>query len=60
MTDRIDVLRRSLYTICRYDYTDTDYVRYNQLLWANIQGLDEQSITDAIKQLTNDEDWKEL
>ncbi len=52
MTDRLDVLRQSLYTICRYDYTDTDYVRYNQLLWANIQGLDEESITDALKQLT--------
>jgi uncharacterized protein VirK/YbjX len=57
--NRLDLLKRSLYTICRYDYTDRDYVRYNQLLWANIQGLDEESITDAIKQLTdNDEGLK--
>ena len=52
MTDRLDILRQSLYTICRYDYDTKDYVRYNQLLWANIQGLDEEAITDALKQLT--------
>lgn len=50
--NRLDILRQSLYTICRYDYTDKDFIRYNQLLWANIQGLDEESITEALKQLT--------
>ena len=60
MTDRLDLLRQSLYTVCRYDYDTKDYVRYNQLLWANIQGLDEEAITDALKQLTNDEDWEQV
>lgn len=48
---RLDTLRQSLYTICRYDYDTKDYIRYNQLLWANIQGLDKESVEDAIKQL---------
>lgn len=58
--NKLELLQRSLYSICRYDYDTKDYVRYNQLLWANIQGLDEEAITDALKQLTNDEDWEQV
>ena len=48
---RLELLQRDLYQICRYDYDTPDYVRYNQLLWANIQGLDTEAVEDAIKQL---------
>jgi hypothetical protein len=48
---RLDTLRQSLYTICRYDYDTEDYIRYNQLLWANIQKLDIEAVEEAIKQL---------
>ena len=48
---RLELLQRDLYQICRYDYDTPDYVRYNQLLWANIQGLDKEAVEDAIKQL---------
>jgi hypothetical protein len=48
---QLELLQKSLYSLCRYDYDDKDYIRYNQLLWANIQGLDKESVEDAIKQL---------
>ena len=48
---QLELLQRSLYSICRYDYDTPDYVRYNQLLWANILGLDQEAVEDAIKQL---------
>jgi hypothetical protein len=49
---RLDTLRQSLYTICRYDYDTKDYIRYNQLLWADIQKLDIEAVEDALIQLT--------
>ena len=49
---KLELLQRSLYAIARYDHDTKDYIKYNKLLWANIQGLDEESITDALKQLT--------
>ena len=54
---RLDTLRQSLYTICRYDYDTKDYIRYNQLLWADIQKLDIEAVEDAIKQLTECNQW---
>jgi hypothetical protein len=48
---RLDTLRQSLYTICRYDYDTKDYIRYNQLLWADIQKLDIDAVEEVIKQL---------
>jgi hypothetical protein len=48
---RLDTLRQSLYTICRYDYDTKDYIRYNQLLWDDIQKLDIDAVEEAIKQL---------
>lgn len=49
---RLDTLRQSLYTICRYDYDTKDYIRYNQLLWADIQQLDAEAVEEALIQLT--------
>ena len=48
---RLELLQKDLYQICRYDADTKDYIRYNQLLWANIQGLDTEAVEDAIKQL---------
>ena len=48
---RLELLQKDLYQICRYDADTKDYIRYNQLLWANIQGLDIEAVEDAIKQL---------
>ena len=48
---RLELLQKDLYQICRYDADTKDYIRYNQLLWANIQGLDQEAVEDAIKQL---------
>ena len=50
--DKRELLQRSLYSITKYDHETKDYIRYNQLLWSNIQGLDEEAIKDALIQLT--------
>ena len=54
---RLDTLRQSLYTICRYDYDTKDYIRYNQLLWADIQKLDIEAVEEALIQLTEANKW---
>lgn len=50
--DKRELLQRSLYSIAKYDCETKDYIRYNQLLWSNIQGLDEEAIKEALIQLT--------
>lgn len=50
--DKRELLQRSLYNIAKYDYQTKDYIRYNQLLWSNIQGLDDEAIKEALIQLT--------
>jgi hypothetical protein len=50
--DKRELLQRSLYSIAKYDYQTKDYIRYNQLLWSNIQGLDNEAIEEALIQLT--------
>jgi hypothetical protein len=50
--DKRELLQRSLYSIAKYDYETPNYVRYNQVLWSNIQGLDNEAIEEALIQLT--------
>lgn len=50
--DKRELLQRSLYSIARYNPETPNYVRYNKLLWSNIQGLDDEAIKDALIQLT--------
>lgn len=50
--DKIELLQRSLYSIAKYDFETPNYLHYNQLLWSNIQGLDEEAIKEALIQLT--------
>jgi hypothetical protein len=50
--DRTELLQRSLYSIAKYDCETPNYIRYNQLLWSNIQGLDNEAIEEALIQLT--------
>lgn len=54
--NKLELLKKSLYSICRYDYDTKDYIRYNQLLWANIQGLDTEAVEEALRQLTKAND----
>lgn len=49
---KTELLQRSLYNIAKYDYQTPNYVRYNQVLWSNIQGLDNEAIEEALIQLT--------
>jgi hypothetical protein len=49
---KTELLQRSLYSIAKYDHETKDYIRYNQLLWSNIQGLDNEAIEEALIQLT--------
>lgn len=48
---KLELMQRSLYSICRYDYDTKDYVKYNRLLWQDIQKLDIEAVEDAIKTL---------
>jgi hypothetical protein len=50
--DKRELLQRSLYSIARYNPETKDYIRYNRLLWSNIQGLDNEAIEEALIQLT--------
>jgi hypothetical protein len=50
--DKTELLQRSLYSIAKYDHQTKDYIRYNRLLWSNIQGLDNEAIKEALIQLT--------
>ena len=50
--EKNELLQRSLYSIAKYDHETNDYIRYNRLLWSNIQGLDEEAIKEALIQLT--------
>lgn len=50
--DKRELLQRSLYSIAKYDYQTPNYVRYNQVLWSNIQGLDDEAIEEALIKLT--------
>lgn len=50
--DKTELLQRSLYNIAKYDYQTPNYIHYNQLLWSNIQGLDNEAIEEALIQLT--------
>lgn len=49
---KTELLQRSLYSIAKYDFETPNYIRYNQLLWSNIQGLDDEAIKEALIQLT--------
>lgn len=49
---KLEILQRSLYAIARYDHDTQNYIKYNKLLWANIQGLDQEALEDAIITLT--------
>ena len=49
---KTELLQRSLYNIAKYDFETPNYVRYNQVLWSNIQGLDEEAIKEALIKLT--------
>ena len=49
---KTELLQRSLYSIAKYDCETKDYIRYNQLLWSNIQGLDDEAIEEALIKLT--------
>ena len=51
MTMDLSNLQHQLYELCRYDVDTINYLKYNQLLWANIQGLDADAINEAIIQL---------
>lgn len=50
--DKRELLQRSLYSVAKYDNQTTNYVRYNKVLWSNIQGLDDEAIKEALIQLT--------
>lgn len=50
--DKRELLQRSLYSIAKYDCETPNYLHYNQLLWSNIQGLDNEAIEEALIQLT--------
>ena len=50
--DKRELLQRSLYSVAKYDNQTPNYVRYNKVLWSNIQGLDEEAIKEALIQLT--------
>ena len=47
----LELLQFDLYRIARYGIETPKYLEYNQLLWSNIQGLSEDAIKEAIKQL---------
>ena len=49
---KTELLQRSLYNIAKYDFDTPNYLHYNQLLWSNIQGLDNEAIEEALIQLT--------
>ena len=49
---KTELLQRSLYSIAKYDFDTPNYLHYNQLLWSNIQGLDNEAIEEALIQLT--------
>lgn len=51
MTTDLNNLQHQLYELCRYDIDTTNYLKYNQLLWANILGLDADAINEALIQL---------
>ncbi len=47
----LEKLQYELYMIGRYDIDTKNYLRLNQLLWSNIQGLDEPAIIRSIEKL---------
>ena len=51
MTQDLRKLQYELYEICHYDIETPNYLKYNQLLWDNIQGLDAEAMNEAIIQL---------
>lgn len=48
---KLEQLQYELYMIGRYDIDTRNYLRLNQLLWSNIQGLDEAAIVRSIEKL---------
>lgn len=47
-----ELLKRSLYSIAKYDCETPNYIRYNQILWSNILGLDNEALEEALIKLT--------
>jgi hypothetical protein len=48
---RDELLRQDLYNIARFDVETPNYLKYNNILWADILALDMDAVEDAIKQL---------
>lgn len=48
---RDELLRQDLYNIARFDVETPNYVKYNKLLWNDIQALDMEAVENAIIQL---------
>lgn len=51
LDSELNNLRHQLYSIAKYDNETVNYLRYNQLLWNNILGLDAEAINEALIQL---------
>lgn len=52
MLNKTELLQRSLYSIAKYDCETPNYIRYNQVLWSNILGLDNEALEEALIKLT--------
>ena len=51
MTQDLLNLQHQLYDLCRYDIGEDNALKYNTLLWQNIQWLDTDNLNEAIIQL---------
>jgi hypothetical protein len=47
MTD----LKTELYNLCKYNYTDTGYIKYNKIIWDELKHFDDEALQDTIDQL---------
>ena len=48
---RDELLRQDLYNIARFDVDTPNYVKYNRLLWLDIQALDMEAVENALIKL---------
>jgi len=47
MTD----LKTELYNLCKYNYDDTGYIKYNKIIWNELKDFDDEALRDTIEQL---------
>lgn len=44
-------MRQELYNLCKYSHDEHNYIKYNKIIWNDLEYFDDEALRDTIEQL---------